>query len=239
MQAVSGILTLQSATRNKENNMDASSSSSADVETQRRVNRSYSVRRNTVVSRTEPEAAPQVASRVDFDSAISMLGQDQVEKFHDNLAWVSDEWNAELEKLEKVLGTDAFKELLQTLDRATSPELVDLRDRAYALKEILASRPFQNRLHSKVERMDKWDAHSRAVLDLVRPQQQGDNLMSARKQSAIYYAWSIASAARAAAFVASMYSANKVLTALSITCTAAVPLLAIFHTVTMIRDLYR
>jgi hypothetical protein len=237
IQQVSGLLTLQSATRNKENNMDGSSSSS--VEMQEPIKRTFSVRRDAVISRKKDQPVPQVGSRDDFDSAIKMLGHDQVEKFHDKLARVNDEWKAELDKLEKVLGTDAFQELLRTLDKETVPELVDLRDRAYALKEILASRPIQNVLHSKVKRMDKWDASSRAVLNVVRSQQQGENVMSARKQSAIYYSWSVASAARASAFVASMYSASKALTAVSVTCTAAVPLLAIFHTVTMVRDLYR
>lgn len=217
--------------------MDGSSSSSAEM--QRTAKRSYTIRRGNVISEVKPQDPPPVKTRNNFASAIDMLGEDQVEKFHDKLAWVSGEWQAELDKLEKMLGTDEFKTLLQKLDKETAPELVDFRDRAYALKEMLASRPVQNVLHSKVKRMDQWDANSRAVLDVVRPQQQGTNLMSARKQAAIYYAWSIASAARAAAFVASMYSASKALTVLSVSCTAAVPLLAIFHTVTMIRDLYR
>ena len=214
--------------------MDGSSSSSVEAP-----KRSYSIRQGAAISRVKQQVPPKVATRNEFDPAFHMFGQNQVEKFHQKLIWVTDQWQAELKKLEQVIGSEEFTKLLQVLDGETSPELVDLRDRAYALKEILASRPMQDVLHSKVKRMSTWDATSRSILDTVRPHQQSDNLMSARKQSAIYYTWAITSAARASTFVASMYATSKVLTGLSVTCTAAVPLLAIFHTVTMIRDVYR
>ncbi|WP_151447402.1 hypothetical protein [Lacisediminimonas profundi] len=183
--------------------------------------------------------APMVKRRDDWEHAVSILTADQVKGFRDKLNWVAREWEKEIAKAEELLGSDGFNKLLQALDKASSSEYASLRESAEDLKKMLASRPVQKVLHTKVKRMETWNNRSSAILDAFRSDQTSHDMMNGRRQSIIYYSWALTSAARAATFIASIYTKSAALTNLTITCTVAVPVLAAFHTATMIRDVYR
>lgn len=183
--------------------------------------------------------APKVKRRDDWEGAFAILTADQVKGFQDKLRWVAAEWEKEIAKAEELLGSDGFNKLLQALDKASSSEYASLREGAEDLKKMLASRPVQNVLHTKVKRMETWNDRSSAILDAFGSDQTSHDMMNGRRQSIIYYSWAVTSAARAATFIASIYTTSAAMTAVTIGCTVTVPVLAAFHTATMIRDVYR
>lgn len=118
-----------------------------------------------------------------------------------DLGKMIEEWDAEMDKLEKALGDQGLQTLLNHLAKINPKQERELRAYADELTGVLATAKVLRQLHQPVKMVQNWDALSRELLEALNSRQTSVNVITLRKQALLTcFASSAFALARVATF---------------------------------------